>query len=246
MVTVNLGRVGLVLKGDWDSATAYVPLDVVSHDGNSWAAKRNNTNVEPTTENSDDWQLISNNSDLVATVQGYKEDAETAAGAAAQSAADAETSAQSITTVIAPTEESSTASAAHAVGDYFIYNGKLHIATSAIAQGDTITPGTNCEEAPDGLSGEVGESKSAIAQDTIDNLLQVENIFGTTQSIVFDSAGNIQSITHKDGNNNTVRTDVFTFAANSITEARTLSSGESLTMVTNTSTLATTVTYSAA
>ena len=93
---------------------------------------------------------------------------------------------------------------------------------------------------------DVGELKSAIAQDAIDNLLQVENIFGTTQSIVFDSAGNVQSITHKDGNNNTVRTDVFTFAANSITETRTLSTGESLTIVTNTTTLQTIVTYAAA
>jgi hypothetical protein len=93
---------------------------------------------------------------------------------------------------------------------------------------------------------ELDSLKSAIAQDAIDNLLQVENIFGTTQSIIFDSAGNVQSITHKDGSNNTVRTDVFTFAANSITETRTLSTGESLTIVTNLTTLETTTTYAAA
>ena len=92
----------------------------------------------------------------------------------------------------------------------------------------------------------VGELKSALDQDAIDNLLQVENIFGTTQSIVFDSSGNVQSITHKDGSNNTVRTDVFTFVANSITETRTLSTGESLTIVTNLTTLETTITYAAA
>lgn len=78
MAVQNLGRVGLVLKGDWDETTHYVPLDVVSHDGNAWASKRENTNVEPTTENSDDWQLFSNNEDLVATVQSYKESAEDA------------------------------------------------------------------------------------------------------------------------------------------------------------------------
>lgn len=79
---------------------------------------------------------------------------------------------------------------------------------------------------------------------TYDNL-KSDVIEGTTQTIAFDSAGNVQSITHKQGNT-TVRTDVFTFAANSITEVRTLASGESLTIVTNTDTLVTTVTYSAA
>ena len=96
------------------------------------------------------------------------------------------------------------------------------------------------------LAGDIRDLKSAIDQDAIDNLLQVENIFGTTQSIVFDSAGNVQSITHKDGSNNTVRTDVFTFAANSIMETRTILTGESLTIVTNLTTLETTITYAAA
>ena len=70
-------------------------------------------------------------------------------------------------------------------------------------------------------------------------------IKNTTQEITFDSAGNVQTITHKSGNT-TIRTDAFTFASNSITEVRTLNTGESLTIVTNTSTLVTTVTYAAA
>ena len=76
--------------------------------------------------------------------------------------------------------------------------------------------------------------------------LQVENIPDTTQAIAFDSSGNISSITHKDGNNATVRTDAFTFGTNTITEVRTLDTGEVLTIVTNTDTLATTTTYTAA
>lgn len=72
--------------------------------------------------------------------------------------------------------------------------------------------------------------------------LQIENIPGTTQTIAFDSFGNVQSITHTK-NNAAVRTDVFTFGTNTITEVRTLSSGESLTITTNTLTLQTTVTY---
>lgn len=88
------------------------------------------------------------------------------------------------------------------------------------------------------LSDDVSGLKSAFA-------LFQENIPGTVQTIAFDSAGNIQSVTHKE-NNVVVRTDVFTFASSTITEVRTLASGESLTIVTNTETLETTTTYAAA
>lgn len=160
---------------------------------------------------------------------------------------------ENVRAMIAPTEASSTASMIHAPGtenEYFVLDNTLYRAITNIAIGDTITVGTNCAAVPAGISNklgnEVADLKSAIDQDAIDNLLQVENIFGTTQSITFDSAGNVQSITHKDGSNNTVRTDVFTFAANSVTETRTLSTGESLTIVTNLTTLETTTTYAAA
>lgn len=49
--------------------------------------------------------------------------------------------------MIAEEEASSSAAAAHAVGDYFRYNGILYQATADIDIGDTITPGTNCEQA---------------------------------------------------------------------------------------------------
>lgn len=88
------------------------------------------------------------------------------------------------------------------------------------------------------LSDDVDDLKSAIT-------LMQENIPGTVQTIAFDSAGNVQSITYAE-NNVAVRTDVFTFGANTITEVRTLDSGESLTIVTNTDTLETTTTYAAA
>lgn len=77
-------------------------------------------------------------------------------------------------------------------------------------------------------------------------LLEVECIPNTTQSITYGVDGNVASVTHKNSSNVAIRTDVFTFTDASITEVRTLSSGESLTIVTNLSTLATTVTYAAA
>lgn len=76
-------------------------------------------------------------------------------------------------------------------------------------------------------------------------MLQEETIPDTVQTITFDSAGNVSAITHT-ANNVAVRTDVFTFGTDTITEVRTLSTGESLTIVTNTTTLQTTITYAAA
>lgn len=61
--------------------------------------------------------------------------------------------------MIAPTEASSTASAAHAKGSYFIYGTTLYQATADIASGGTITPNTNCKAVA--LSSEVSDLKSA-------------------------------------------------------------------------------------
>ena len=81
--------------------------------------------------------------------------------------------------------------------------------------------------------------------DVLRNTLSLldDEIPDTVQTITFDQNGNVQSIAHS-RNNVAVRTDVFTFAANSVTEVRTLSTGQSLTIVTNLSTLETTITYS--
>ena len=47
-------------------------------------------------------------------------------------------------TLIAPTEKTTTASQNYAVGSYLILNNQLYKVTSAISSGATITPGTNC------------------------------------------------------------------------------------------------------
>lgn len=46
--------------------------------------------------------------------------------------------------VIATAEPTNISSHAYAIGDQFVYNGRLYTATSAISVGATITPGTNC------------------------------------------------------------------------------------------------------
>ena len=57
MATVNLGRVGLVLKGEYDASTKYEKLDVVTYQGSSYIAKQTTTGNAPTNESF--WQLQS-------------------------------------------------------------------------------------------------------------------------------------------------------------------------------------------
>ena len=66
----------------------------------------------------------------------------------------------------------------------------------------------------------------------------------TVQTYTFVD-GSISQIVHKQ-NTTTIRTDVFTYSAESITEMRTLNTGESLSIVTNLATLETTVTFTTA
>ena len=86
--------------------------------------------------------------------------------------------------------------------------------------------------------------QTQINQDVVDLMLQEESIPGTTQSITFDSDGNVSTVLHKNSDNIAIRTDAFTYTANTITEVRTLNTGENLTITINTSTLETTVIYS--
>ena len=73
--------------------------------------------------------------------------------------------------------------------------------------------------------------------------LQAEYIPDTTQEITFDNVtGNVSAITHKE-NNVVVRTDTFTYGTSTITETRTLATGEVLRIVTDTTTLVTTIEY---
>jgi hypothetical protein len=51
-------------------------------------------------------------------------------------------------TMVAPTETTTTASQRYDVGNQFILNGVLYTATAIIANGGTITVGTNCTASP--------------------------------------------------------------------------------------------------
>lgn len=91
---------------------------------------------------------------------------------------------------------------------------------------------------------EILEEAAPIVESATERLLHYEEIDNTTQAITFDAGGNVSEIVHSQ-NGSAVRTDTFTFGESTITEKRTLSTGESLTIVTNLETLSTTVTYAA-
>lgn len=58
--SINAGKVGLTMGGDWKSSESYEKLTCVSHNGRSWAAKKNvSAGVEPSEANSAFWQLMS-------------------------------------------------------------------------------------------------------------------------------------------------------------------------------------------
>lgn len=54
----SAGRVLLIPKGDWNSEATYTGLDWVRHNGAAWVCKNTCTGIEPTEENSDNWQII--------------------------------------------------------------------------------------------------------------------------------------------------------------------------------------------
>lgn len=91
---------------------------------------------------------------------------------------------------------------------------------------------------------EILEEAAPIVESATERLLHYEEIDDTIQTITFDSGGNVSEIVHAK-NGNAVRTDTFVFGESTITETRTLSTGETLTIVTNLETLSTTVTYAA-
>lgn len=74
-------------------------------------------------------------------------------------------------------------------------------------------------------------------------MLLCDEVPNTTQQYTFTD-GSVSQVLHK-RSNATIRTDVFTYGEGTITEVRTLNTGESVTITTNLQTLETTITYAA-
>ena len=111
---------------------------------------------------------------------------------------------------------------------------------------ETIISAANMNHIEDGLetaAAHADTNESSITTNNNIQLLNAENVPNTTQSITYDSGGNLSQIVHT-RNGSAVRTDVFTYTSTTITEVRTLSNGAVMTIVTDLNTLAVTTTYS--
>ena len=130
-------------------------------------------------------------------------------------------------------------SGTYAVGDLAVYDGTLYKCISAITSGESFVPShwqaASLSSVISALDGDL---------ETIEKLQKLlsDVIPGTTQTYTFTD-GSVSQVLHKQGAT-TIRTDAFTYATNTITETRTINTGEVLTIVTNLTTLETTVTLS--
>lgn len=91
---------------------------------------------------------------------------------------------------------------------------------------------------------EISDLKQELNQEKKYQLLLDDSVPNTVQEYTF-SGGAVSQVTHK-RSGTTIRTDAFTYETSSITEVRTLNTGESMTIATNLETLETSVTYTAA
>lgn len=112
-----------------------------------------------------------------------------------------------INEIIAPVQLTLTASQPYAIGEQFIYEGKLYTATSAIAQNDTIVIGTNASLSAE-IVKQIKSAKDAIGNlaslttDAKSNSVAAINEVNTKVSkteVLISIVENGNTCTHKDG-----------------------------------------------
>lgn len=133
----------------------------------------------------------------------------------------------------------------YTAGNWYYWNGSAWtsggVYNSVAVQTDKTL--SVADKAADGKA--VGDAIDEAVTDLKSDLWLLEDeIPDTVQTYTF-SSGSVSQVIHK-RNNTTIRTDAFTYGESTITEVRTLNTGESLTIVTNLTTLETTITYVAA
>jgi hypothetical protein len=55
----SAGRILIMPKGNYDSSVTYEMLDMVYYNGSSWIAKKTVVGIEPSTDNKEQWQQMS-------------------------------------------------------------------------------------------------------------------------------------------------------------------------------------------
>lgn len=125
-------------------------------------------------------------------------------------------------------------------GNWYYYNGSSWVSGGTYGTNINIDPSLT-------RSGEAADAKAtgdAITELKDETDLLADTIPNTVQTYTF-ADGAVSLVTHKRGTT-TIRSDTYTYGSNTITEVRTLNTGESLTIITDLTTLATTVTYAEA
>lgn len=92
----------------------------------------------------------------------------------------------------------------------------------------------------DKTDAELADVKSAITQGELEENLLRSEMPGTSTTVTMDSNGNPTSIVHTE-NSATVRTDTFVWGTGTVTETRTLANGKYITITTDLTTLAQTI-----
>jgi len=118
---------------------------------------------------------------------------------------------------------------------------RAEAAAQTLVIDSTPTQGSSNAVSSGGVYDEIADLKDDLSESDVLQKLLHDNVPDTVQNYTFTD-GTVSKVEHKSGNV-IKRSDVFTYGTSSITEVRTLNSGESLTIVTNLSTLETTVTY---
>lgn len=203
--------------------------------------------------NSAKTQAVTEINDLVTEASGYADDAEqaktdaqTSASNASQSATDANTAKSDAQTARTDAQTArdnaqtySRDSEAWANGTR---NGSAIPSTDVAYEKNSKYWAEQAQSTVTDLADDVSELQTETAALKDELSLLSETIPDTVQTYTFTD-GNVSAITHTGANSTVVRTDTFTYGTGTITEMRTLSTGESLTIVTNLETLETTITF---
>lgn len=134
----SAGRVLLISKGAWVSGTPYDPMDFVYYGGNSYVCKVSVSGSTTPDSDTTHWQVMASGFDPDLITQTITNDATKIASDAA-----VYTECQKLESNFAVIQTSNVASQAFSAGDYLTLEGGLYKVTSNIANGGTLTPGTN-------------------------------------------------------------------------------------------------------
>ena len=157
----------------------------------------------------------------------------------------ATTSKSGTTTTLTVTDKNGTTTAQILDGTQGAKGDKGDTGESGVYVGDTEPTGDenvwiDPSGTPDIDPQDIADLQDDVNGKLVEDMLLRSEIPGTVQTVTFDANNNPSTIVHS-ASSATVRTDAFTWGTNTVTEVRTLSSGKSITITTNLTTLEQTI-----